>query len=278
VCLLSQKKKKLKKNDLVVVNKAAYQLPAATIDMFKNVEYEMMVQDRQIKELQERKNDLEGYIYGMRDRVNGGNLNDYISQADKDVFLPLLDQMENWLYDEEAESANKSAFVAKLDELKKFGEPAAERLREEEEREDAYKELSKALVDYGNLAATQDAAYDHIDAEARDKVKACVDEVSVWMADMQRAQAAKAKTEPVACLCKDIYSKKTHVIDTCKPIMSKPKPKPVVKEAPADNKAPAEGPAPTPTGNDAPMDGTCEGNGSPADAPNNADSMDVGLD
>ena len=118
---MSQKKKKLKKNDLVVVNKAAYQLPAATIDLFKNVEYEMMVQDRQIKELQERKNDLEGYIYGMRDRVNGGNLNDYISQADKDVFLPLLDQMENWLYDEEAESANKSTFIAKLDELKKFG-------------------------------------------------------------------------------------------------------------------------------------------------------------
>ena len=86
-----QKKKKLKKHDLVVVNKAAYQLPSSTIDSFKNDEYEMMVQDRQIKELQERKNDLESYIYGMRDRVGGGNLSDYISQADKDVFLPLLD-------------------------------------------------------------------------------------------------------------------------------------------------------------------------------------------
>ena len=31
-------------------------------------------------------------------------------------------QMENWLYEEEAETANKSLFISKLDELKKFGE------------------------------------------------------------------------------------------------------------------------------------------------------------
>jgi len=37
--------------------------------------------------------------------------------------------MENWLYDDGAETANKSMFISKLDELKKFGEPCAERLR-----------------------------------------------------------------------------------------------------------------------------------------------------
>jgi len=37
--------------------------------------------------------------------------------------------MENWLYDDEAETANKSTFISKLDELKKFGEPCSERLR-----------------------------------------------------------------------------------------------------------------------------------------------------
>ena len=48
----SQKKKKLKKHDLQVVNKAAYQLAPAAIDTYKNEEYEMSVQDRQIRELQ----------------------------------------------------------------------------------------------------------------------------------------------------------------------------------------------------------------------------------
>jgi hypothetical protein len=54
--------------------------------------------------LQEKKNDLEAYIYTMRDKVSTGELQDYISQADKEKFLPMLDEMENWLYEEEAET------------------------------------------------------------------------------------------------------------------------------------------------------------------------------
>jgi heat shock protein 4 len=119
-----QKKKKTKKHDLQVVNKAAFQLVPTTIDAFKNEEFEMSVQDRQIRELQEKKNDLEAYIYTMRDRVSSGNLQDYISQADKDKFLPMLDEMENWLYEEEAETANKSTFIAKLGELQKVPDAA----------------------------------------------------------------------------------------------------------------------------------------------------------
>ena len=63
-------------------------------------------------------------------------------------------QMENWLYEEEAETANKSLFISKLDELKKFGEPPAERFREEEQRPDAYRELEKVLTEPSDLAAT----------------------------------------------------------------------------------------------------------------------------
>jgi heat shock protein 4 len=192
--------------------------------------------------------------------------------------------MENWLYDDEAETANKSTFISKLAELQKFGEPAAERLREEEERPDAYKDLEKVLVEYGNLAASQDKAYEHIDAEARGKVKACVDEVSAWMSSMKAAQEAKGKTEEIACKCKDIDSKRDHVIFTCRPIMNKPKPKPVVTEpapapaADADSKAPADGPAPAePTGTDAPnADAPMEG--ADGSAPPAGDAMDVGLD
>jgi len=273
-----KKKKKLKKQDLAVINKAAFQLAPATIETFKNEEYEMSVQDRQIHELQERKNDLESYIYSMRDRVVSGNLQDYMAQTDRDVFLPKLDEMENWLYDDEAETANKSTFISKLDELKKFGEPCSERLREEEERPDAYKELEKAITDYGNLAATTDAAYEHIDAEARGKVTACVGEVTAWMASMKDAQGAKSKTDAIACSCKDIYTKTDLVVYTCRPIMNKPKPKPIVKEEPkapdadaAADAAPAAGPAPG--------DGTAEGAAPAADAPPaEAEAMDVGLD
>ena len=88
-----QKKKKIKKHDLAVVNKAAFQLPSVTIEAFKHEEFDMFTQDRQIKDLQEKKNDLESYIYSMRDRVSGGNLSDYITETDKATFMTLLQQV-----------------------------------------------------------------------------------------------------------------------------------------------------------------------------------------
>ncbi len=43
-------------------------------------------------------------------------------QADKDSLLSALTAMEDWLYDE-GEDCGKSVYVAKLDELKKTGDP-----------------------------------------------------------------------------------------------------------------------------------------------------------
>jgi len=47
--------------------------------------------------LQERKNDLESYIYSMRDRVSGGNLSDYIAEADKATFVKMLDEVQLYM-------------------------------------------------------------------------------------------------------------------------------------------------------------------------------------
>lgn len=43
-------------------------------------------------------------------------------QADKESLLSALTAMEDWLYDE-GEDCGKSVYVAKLDELKKTGDP-----------------------------------------------------------------------------------------------------------------------------------------------------------
>ena len=284
------KKKKLKKQDLQVVNKAAFALKSVDLDNYKNIEYEMSTQDRLIREIQEAKNDLESYIYSMRDRVSCGDLQDFMSQADKDAFLPLAQTLEDWLYEEEAETANKSTFLAKLDDLKKFGEPCLERSRELEQRPEAYAALEAMLTEYSTLAATTDAAYEHIDEEARGKVKACVEEVSTWFTTIKAEQEAKPKTEPLSVRCKDLYSKRDHVQFTCRPIMNKPKPKPPpppakeaetapAADAAAADSAPADGPPPA---GDAPMEGAAadaaEGAADAAPQPAPADNMDVGLD
>jgi len=218
------KKKKIKKHDLTLTATGLSALSGPTLDKFKATEYEMAAQDRHIKELQEKKNDLEAYIYSMRDRVNGGDLSEYIVESDKAVFSQLMDSMENWLYSDEAEHANKSTFVSKLEDLRKFGGPAEERYREAEERPLAVRELQDAINEYAALASSTDAAYEHISAEDREKVKNEVRQAADWLGSKQSEQGAKRKTDPVAVTSREIRVKRDSLQYSCRPIMNKPKP------------------------------------------------------
>ena len=225
------KKKKVKKHDLTLTATGLSCLPPGTLDKFKTVEYEMAAQDKHIKELQEKKNDLEAYIYSMRDRVNGGDLSEYIVDSEKASFSNLMDSMENWLYSDEAEHANKSAFVSKLEELQKYGGPAEERYREAEERPLAISELEAAINEYGALAASTDAAYEHISAEDREKVQNEVRQTASWLGSKQSEQNGKRKTDPVAVTSREIRAKRDSLQYFCRPIMNKPKPAPPKPEA-----------------------------------------------
>eukprot|EP00285_Hemiselmis_virescens_P017845 CAMPEP_0173379466 /NCGR_PEP_ID=MMETSP1356-20130122/2399_1 /TAXON_ID=77927 ORGANISM="Hemiselmis virescens, Strain PCC157" /NCGR_SAMPLE_ID=MMETSP1356 /ASSEMBLY_ACC=CAM_ASM_000847 /LENGTH=841 /DNA_ID=CAMNT_0014332803 /DNA_START=62 /DNA_END=2587 /DNA_ORIENTATION=- len=267
-----KKKKKVKKTDLPVKGCPATALVPEVVEKFRNAEYEMSVQDRMIKELHDRKNDLEAYIYSMRDRCSeSGDLGTFIAPADREKFMPLLDEMENWLYEDEAETAQKSTFIAKLDQLKTYGGPCVERAREADERPLAFAELDKQIAFFTNFSMTTDAAYDHISQEDRDKVKGFADEAKSWASGKQAEQGAKKTHEPLAVTAAEIRQKAQQLGWDCTPIQKKPKP--VVKKeepaAPAKEEAkPAEGAA----------EGAPEGEAAPAaDAPA-GDNMDMGLD
>lgn len=259
------KKKKVKKHDLTLTATGLSCLLPGTLEKFKAAEYEMAAQDKHIKELQEKKNDLEAYIYSMRDRVNGGDLSEYIVDSDKTTFSSLMDTLENWLYSDEAENANKTTFVSKLDELKKYGAPAEERFREAEERPLAISELEAAINEYTALAASTDAAYEHISAEDREKVQNEVRQTASWLGSKQTEQNGKRKTDPVAFTSREIRAKRDSLQFFCKPIMNKPKPAPPKPETKPDEK---------------PQSSTEEKPAPEADAPGAGASsgMDEGLD
>ena len=86
------------------------------------------VQDRLIKETADRKNELESYVcvprtlplaplplflmrvgsYAMRDKIGeGAELGPYISSEDRATFGKMLEEVEEWLYSEEADEGTK---------------------------------------------------------------------------------------------------------------------------------------------------------------------------
>mmetsp|Transcript_62527 Transcript_62527/g.129902 ORF Transcript_62527/g.129902 Transcript_62527/m.129902 type:complete len:847 (+) Transcript_62527:111-2651(+) len=277
------KKKKLKKTELAVSQAPKHCLGPATVETLKNLEFEMAVQDKQIRELQDRKNELESYIYTMRDRVGGGNLEAYFDEATKTSFLAQLEEMENWLYEDEAESANKSMFVGKLQQLKDVGGPAEERYREDELRPLAVEEVQKTVAEYTALAASQEKQYEHIGPEDRAKVQAEVDSVSGWLKSKLDEQQSKSKTQPMVVSSREIRAKKDALIAVARPIMMKPKPLPP-KEEPKKEEAKPEGAAAEGgAGSPPPKSGSAEPSPNPppegdAEPGAPADAMDEALD
>lgn len=98
----------------------------------------------------------------------------------------------------QGEDATKSAYTAKLDELKKVGDPVAFRFRETEERPRALKVIRETVVDFMTKATSGDEKYAHLsEAELQSVIEKCAN-TQKWLDDMGAKQAERRKDEPPA--------------------------------------------------------------------------------
>lgn len=102
-------------------------------------------QDKLEQEKADARNAVEEYVYSMRDKLH--MLGEFITDEDKATFGDLLRQTEDWLYDE-GEEQPKKVYMAKLEELKKCGDPVIEREKEFLERPAAFNELATMIVHF----------------------------------------------------------------------------------------------------------------------------------
>ena len=147
--------------------------------------------------MQDRKNALEEYIYDMRAKVDE-RYAAYIQSKEKSALVVALQEAEDWLYSDEGEDASKSAYVSKLDALKKLGDPAAIRYREAEERPRATSQLRETLNTYLAQATSDEEKYAHIESGDKQSVIEKCATIQKWLDDQLARQAERTKnTDPV---------------------------------------------------------------------------------
>merc|ERR1719174_679575 len=140
---------------------------------------------------------------------------------------------EDWLYDHE--DGTKVMFIEKLSELQKFGEPAAQRFKAMEAREDYYPEVLKTMTHYRHLAESQDEKYSHIASEKKQQILAECSQVEGWLnMKKQEQQNTPLYQDPVLTVSM-MQQKQQDISAMADKIMSEPKPAPPV-ETPADKK------------------------------------------
>merc|ERR1712159_456080 len=255
-------KKKTKKTDVPIKVTHSGGLPDKVLEKCKQEEFDMALQDKVMEETKERKNAVEEYVYSMRSKLEeGGQLFDYVKEDTRTSFKELLNNTEDWLY-EDGEDEAKGVYVNKLEELSSIGNPIEERYNEEHKRPGAIAALESACQMIKQTS--QDEAHAHIDAEDLKKVQKECDDAANWLAEKVELQSALQKTDDYVLKSEDIEKKRSVLERFATPILSRPKPKPKPKkeekkegdeEAKVDGDADMEdGDAAAAEGEDAPME------------------------
>ena len=234
-----EKKKKIKKTNLEFTTVRPLAWTQAEIDKAFEAEVAMANADRVVRETSDMRNELESYIYDMRDKVNSdSHLGPYSTDAEKSTFSAALEGTENWLY-EDGFDATKSVYFDKLSALKKLGNPIERRSIEGASRPGAVSTIQRKVEMYKAWLndSQSNPIYAHITDEERQKCHMKCDEVASWMYDMLDKQGnVGVNVDPVVTL-DQINAKSVELTDVCSPIKNKPAPKPQVEKK-EETKAP----------------------------------------
>lgn len=223
-------KKKVKKTNIPVAEVVYGAMAAVDVQKAVEKEFEMALQDRVMEETKDKKNAVEAYVYDMRNKLND-KYQEFVVASERDGFITKLQEVEDWLY-EDGEDETKGVYIAKLEELKKQGDPIEERYKEYSDRGEVIDQLVCCINSYRGAAMSNDPKFDHIDITEKQKVlNECV-EAENWLREKKQQQDSLPKFANPVLLSADIRKKAEAVDRSCKPIMTKPKPKPAKPATP----------------------------------------------
>merc|ERR1712196_722204 len=177
------------------------------------LEASMANEDRLITETADRRNELESYIYGIRDKLIGV-YKKFATDAELASMNSSLQDTEDWLYGDGFDSV-KSEYKKKLDELKVTGDKIEFRFFESENRTSAVDGLKKQI----------------------ELCKSCED----WIYDLLGKQGDLPDNADPVLTGAAIQAKRNSLFTVTNPIMMKKKPKPEPKPVPPEETKAEEG-------------------------------------
>ncbi|KAL0944218.1 heat shock protein hsp88 [Colletotrichum truncatum] len=156
-------KKQVRKGDLPIVSGTASLSESARTALLEK-ESAMVMEDKLVADTEEKKNELEAYIYDLRNKLDD-QYAEFASDEEKAKIREKLEQSEDWLYDE-GDDTTKAVYVAKIDEIRAMAGPIVQRhfekVEEErrivQERVEAEKAAKRAAEEEARKAAEAEKA------------------------------------------------------------------------------------------------------------------------
>lgn len=176
-------KKQVRKGDLPISAGTA-SLDDATKSSLSEKENAMVMEDKLVADTDEKKNELEAYIYDLRAKLDE-QYAEFASEEEKSKIKENLEKAEDWLY-EDGEDASKGVYIAKMDEIRAMAGPIVQRhfekVEADRQRIEAEQAAKKAAEEEARKAAEAEKA-------------AAADAEKAQDAEMKDAEAPQPETE-----------------------------------------------------------------------------------
>ncbi|WDK11774.1 heat shock 70kda protein 4 [Colletotrichum graminicola] len=158
-------KKQVRKGDLPIVSGTASLSDSARTSLLEK-ESAMVMEDKLVADTEEKKNELETFIYDLRNKLDD-QYAEFASDEEKTKIKEKLEQTEDWLYDE-GDDTTKAVYIAKIDEIRAMAGPIIQRhfdkveedRRLVQERVDAEKAAKRAEEEARKAAEAEKASKD----------------------------------------------------------------------------------------------------------------------
>lgn len=225
-------KKRTKKTDLKVTATGTPGLSDDVIQRLMDAESAMQADMADIIETDTRRNDLESYIFSMRDKIAQGNeYADFISSADRDAFSSDLMKAEDWLYDNP--DGSKTLYIDKIDELKRTGDAIVWRFKESGMRAEWIQAVNGTITNYRAAAENPADKFGHIAPEKLLSIVNACKELEQWLNTLKTKQDALPRHEKPVLICAEMEKKNQELAKMADDILREPKPAPPKEEAEA---------------------------------------------
>ncbi|GAU39186.1 hypothetical protein TSUD_147940 [Trifolium subterraneum] len=186
--------------------------------------------DAERKRTAEFKNNLEGYIYTTKEKIETLEEFEKVSTSEeRQSFVGKLDEVQDWLYTD-GEDANATEFEERLDQLKSVGDPIFFRLKELTARPAAVEHAYKYIDELKQIVEEWKAKKSWLPKERVDEVINVAEKLKNWLDEKETEQKKTSGFSKPAFTSEEVYSKVFDLQNKVASINRIPKPKPKIQK------------------------------------------------
>ncbi|GJM86611.1 hypothetical protein PR202_ga02488 [Eleusine coracana subsp. coracana] len=189
--------------------------------------------DAERRKTAELKNNLESYIYSMKEKLEeSADILTVSTEQERESFTEKLSEVQDWLY-MDGEDAQANEFQERLDQLKAIGDPILFRLSELKARPAACENARLYLAELEKIVRNWETNKPWLPKKRVDEVVSEAEKVKRWLEEKETLQKSTPIYSPPAFTSDEVYQKVLDLQDQVSSVNRIPKPKPKIEKKPA---------------------------------------------